>query len=194
LHPLLLQRKHISIISYINVQSTILLRPPAPTCSENYRSLLSCASILHSALTSCSFTQNNSSPLSGVYWFTPPFSSNLLLPPSPKIIHLCSLVHPYALLHSAPTSCSISENNSSPLSGVYWFIPSLCSDILHPPAPKMTHVHSLVHPCALLCSALTSCIVLLRNNTSLLSDLCCMCWFTPPLWSNHSVCITIVHL
>jgi hypothetical protein len=102
--------------------------------------------------------QNNTS-LSGASMCTPPFCSDPLHPPAPKITHPCPLLHPYALLYSGLTSCSFSKNNSSPLFGVYWFTPPLCSNVLHPPAPKITHVHSLFHPCvsspsALLCSDL----------------------------------------
>jgi hypothetical protein len=134
------------------------------------------------AAASCSDT--NIYTLSAMYCFTPPLCCNLLQPPAPKIPHLCSLVHTGSLLHSGqtwsemytpPTLCnrlaysstllrpavpSCSENDQCPLSFSSMCTLPLCSDLLHPPAPSITHPHSLVHPHALLHSAPT-CFTLL---------------------------------
>jgi hypothetical protein len=76
----------------------------------------------------------------------------------------------YALwcVHSStvlqPAAPSSSDNHISLLSGVYWFTPPLCSDLLHPPALKDTHLHYLVHSCTLLHCAPTSFSLLLQKQ------------------------------
>jgi hypothetical protein len=148
--------------------------------------------LLHCAPTSSPFcSEHYTSTHSGASMFTPLLCSNLLHPPAPKNTHLHYLVHSCTFLHHALTSCTLllqkihiyttwcvlvhsstvlqpptpfcSEKYTSPLSGAFMHIPPLCSNLLHPPAPKNTHFHYLVCTGSLLRCALTSCSLLLRN-------------------------------
>jgi hypothetical protein len=96
-------------------------------------------------------------------------SFTVLRPPSPKGAHVHPPLHPYSLLHCAPTSCFDMH---------FWDIHVHSSAVLQPPAPKCTHLHCLMHPPALISCSPTSCPKMYTSKVSdasmcnsLLSDL-----------------------
>jgi hypothetical protein len=128
-----------------------------------------------------SWSDYNTSPLSGRHFLTFLLCTKHLLPPALIVMHLHASM---CLLHCSPllyplvrpeyistvwciymhfstllrhSALPHSNHNTSPPPGAHCFTSLLCSDLLHPLGPTLTHLHCLVHNVSFLCGTSPSC-------------------------------------